>query len=41
MFMSFLARSATKYRVNGGHRADDPAAYSVTFLQSDVVNDPN
>ena len=36
--MSFLAQSATKYRVNGGHRAYEHAAYSVMFLQSNVVS---
>ena len=36
--MSFLARSATKYRVNGGRRAYEPAAYSVVSLQSNVVS---
>ena len=36
--MSFSAKFATKYRVNGGYRAYEPAAYSVMSLQSDVVS---
>ena len=36
--MSFLAQFATKYRVNSGHRAYEPAAYSVMLLGSDVVS---
>ena len=38
MLVSFLAQFATKYRVNGGHRAYEPAAYSVVSLQSNVVS---
>ena len=36
--MYFLAQFATKYRINGGHRAYEPAAYSVMSLQSNIVS---